>query len=74
MDTTTIRTYSLIAGATIILSVASPLILIIQAVRWINYHANEISEAGEMIAGATVSIGMPQTNLSRSAVAPSPGA
>ncbi|HEV2666403.1 MAG TPA: hypothetical protein VG324_15900 [Blastocatellia bacterium] len=67
MDTTTLRTYSLIAGAAMILIVAQPLILITQAARRINYHANEIREAGKKIAGATVSIRMLQTILGRSA-------
>jgi len=67
MDTTILRTYSLIADAAMILIVALPFILIIQAARLINYHANEIREAGKRIAGATVSIRMPQTILRRSA-------
>jgi HAMP domain-containing protein len=67
MDTTILRTYSLIAGAAMILIVALPLILIIQAARRINYHVNEIREAGKKIAGYTVSIRMPQTILGRSA-------
>lgn len=67
MDTTILRTYLLIAGAAMILIVALPLILTIQAARRINYHANEIREAGKKIAGATISIWMPQTILERSA-------
>ena len=67
MDTTILRTYSLIAGAAMILIVALPLTLIIQAARRINYHVNEIREAGKKIAGATVSIRMLQTILGRSA-------
>src|SRR5215468_10056582 len=67
MDTTILRTYSLIADAAMILIVALLFILIIQAARRINYHANEIREAGKRIAGATVSIRMLQTILRRSA-------
>jgi len=67
MNTTILWTYSLIAVAAMILIVALPLILTIQSARQINYHANEISEAGKKIAGATVSIRMPQTILGRSA-------
>lgn len=61
------QTYSLIAGAAMILIVALPLILSIQAARRINYHANEIREAGKKIAGNTVSIRMLQTIQGRSA-------
>jgi hypothetical protein len=67
MDITILRTYSLIACAAMILIVALPLILIIQAARRINYYANEIREEGKKIAGATVSIRMPQTIPGRSA-------
>ena len=67
MDTTILRTYSLIADAAMILIVALLFILIIQAARRINYHANEIREAGKRIAGATVSIRMLQTIMGRSA-------
>jgi hypothetical protein len=67
MDTTILQTYSLIAGAVMILIVVSPLILVIQAARRINYHASEIREAGKKIAGATDSIRAPQTILGRSA-------
>ncbi len=67
MDTTILWAYSLIAGAAMILSFAPPLILIIQAARRINYHASEIREAGKKIAGARVSIRMPQAILRRSA-------
>jgi len=67
MDTTILRTYSLIAGADMILIVALPIILTIQAARRINYHANEIREAGKKIAGATVSPRMLQAILRRSA-------
>jgi hypothetical protein len=64
MDTITLWTYSLIAGAVVILIVAALLILIIQAARSIDYHANEIWEAGKKIAGNTVSIWMLQdTNV-----------
>jgi len=67
MDTTILRTYSFIADAAMILIVALLFILFIQASRRINYHANEIWEAGKRIAGATVSIRMLQTILRRSA-------
>ena len=67
MDTTILRTYSLIAGAAMILIVAPPVILIIQAARRINYYANKIREAGKKITGATVSIRTLQTILGRSA-------
>lgn len=64
MDVITLWTYSLIAGAVVILIVALLLILIIQAARRIDYHANEIWEAGKKIAGNTVSIWMLQdTNV-----------
>jgi hypothetical protein len=67
MDTTILRTYLLIADAAMILIVALPLILIIQAARRINCHANETRQASKRIAGATVSIRMLQTILRRSA-------
>ena len=67
MDTTILRTYSFIADAAMILIVALLFILIIQASRRINYHANEIREAGKRIAGATVSTRMLQSILRRSA-------
>ncbi len=58
MDSMTIWTYSLIAGVAVVLVVAALLILIIRAARSIDYHANEIWEAGKKIAGNTVSIWM----------------
>jgi len=58
MDSITIWTWSLIAGAVVVLIVAALLILIIRAARQIDYHANEIWEAGKKIAGNTVSIWM----------------
>ena len=64
MDVITLWTYSLIAGAVVILIVAALLILIIQAAKSINYHAQEIWQAGKSIAGNTVSIWMLQdTNI-----------
>ncbi len=64
MDVITLWTYSLIAGAVVILIVAALLIMIIQAARNIDYHANEIWQAGKRIAGNTVSIWMLQdTNI-----------
>lgn len=64
MDVITLWTYSLIAGAVVILIVAVLLILIIQAARSIDHHANEIWLAGKRIAGNTVSIWMlQQTNV-----------
>jgi hypothetical protein len=54
----TLWTYSLIAGAVVILIVALLLMMIIRAARRIDYHANEIWEAGKKIAGNTVSIWM----------------
>lgn len=58
MDTQTIWTYSLIAGAVVILIVAVLLILIIGAANRIDKHANDIWEVGKKIAGNTVSIWM----------------
>lgn len=58
MDSLTIWTYSLIAGAIVILIVAALLILIVQAARSIDNHAKEIWQAGKNIAGNTVSIWM----------------
>src|SRR5262245_24401261 len=58
MDSETLWTYSLIAGVVVVLIVAALLILIIRAARSIDYHANEIWEAGKKIAGNTVSIWM----------------
>ena len=63
MDTTILRTYSFIADAAMILIVALLFILSIQASRRINYHANEIREAGKRIAGATDSIRTLETIL-----------
>lgn len=64
MDVITLWTYSLIAGAVVILIVAALLIMIIQAAKSIDYHANEIWQAGKRIAGNTVSIWMLQdTNI-----------
>ena len=51
MDVITLWTYSLIAGAVVILIVAALLIMIIQAAKSIDYHANEIWQAGKRIAG-----------------------
>jgi len=58
MDSITIWTYSLIAGAVVILIVAVLLILIVLTARKIDYHAKEIWLAGKNIAGNTVSIWM----------------
>jgi len=58
MDTATIWTWSLVVGVVVVLVVAVLLILIIRAARSIDYHANEIWEAGKKIAGNTVSIWM----------------
>lgn len=64
MDVITLWTYSLIAAAVVILIVAALLIMIIQAAKSIDYHANEIWQAGKRIAGNTVSIWMLQdTNI-----------
>ena len=63
MDTATIWMWSLIGGVVVVAVVALLLILIIRAARSIDYHANEIWEAGKKIAGNTVSIWMlSQTN------------
>ncbi|MGH9846307.1 MAG: hypothetical protein ACREEM_47010, partial [Blastocatellia bacterium] len=51
-------TWSLIAGVVVVAVVALLLILIIRAANRIDYHANEIWEAGKKIAGNTVSIWM----------------
>ncbi len=56
LDTLTLWTYSLIAGAVVILIVASLLIMIIVAANRIDGHAAQIWEAGKKIAGNTVSI------------------
>ena len=58
MDSITIWTYSLIAGAVVILIVAALLIAIVVTARKIDYHAKEIWIAGKQIAGNTVSIWM----------------
>jgi uncharacterized protein YoxC len=58
MDSETLWTYSLIAGAVVVLIVAALLILIVRAARSIDYHAKEIWLAGKQIAGNTVSIWM----------------
>ncbi len=64
MDSITIWSYSLIAGAVVILIVAVLLILIVLTARKIDYHAKEIWLAGKNIAGNTVSIWMlKDTNL-----------
>ncbi len=60
MDSITIWTYSLIAGAVVILIVAALLIAIVVTARKIDYHAKEIWLAGKQIAGNTVSIWMLQ--------------
>ncbi len=61
MDTMTLWTYSLIAGAVVILIVAVLLIMLITAARRIDKHAAEIWTAGKHIAGNTVSIWMLNT-------------
>lgn len=58
LDTTTIWTYSLIAGAVVIVIVAVLLVMLIAAARRVDKHANDIWEAGKQIAGNTVSIWM----------------
>ena len=58
MDSITIWTYSLIAGAVVILIVAVLLIAIVITARKIDHHAKEIWLAGKNIAGNTVSIWM----------------
>jgi hypothetical protein len=58
VDTTTIWTYSLIAGAVVIVIVAVLLVMLIAAARRVDKHANDIWEAGKQIAGNTVSIWM----------------
>jgi uncharacterized protein YoxC len=58
MDSETLWTYSLIAGAVVVLIVAALLILIVRAARSIDHHAKEIWLAGKQIAGNTVSIWM----------------
>ena len=56
MDTTTIWTYSLIAGAVVIVIVAVLLVMLIAAANRVDKHAAEIWTAGKQIAGNTVSI------------------
>jgi hypothetical protein len=64
MDSITIWTYSLIAGAVVILIVAALLIAIVLTARKIDDHAKDIWQAGKLIAGNTVSIWMlKDTNL-----------
>ncbi len=58
MDTMTIWTYSLIAGAVVVLIVAVLLIMLIAAANRVNKHAGHIWNAGKQIAGNTVSIWM----------------
>ncbi|HXG84177.1 MAG TPA: hypothetical protein VNI84_09130 [Pyrinomonadaceae bacterium] len=58
MDSITIWTYSLIAGAVVILIVAVLLIAIVLTARKIDDHAKDIWQAGKLIAGNTVSIWM----------------
>ena len=58
LDTTTIWTYSLIAGAAVIVVVAVLLVMLIAAARRVDRHAAEIWAAGKQIAGNTVSIWM----------------
>ena len=55
---TTIWAYCLVAGVVVILVVALLLIGILVTARKIDYHANEIWEAGKKIAANTVSIWM----------------
>ena len=58
MSTTELWTYSLIAGAVVIVIVAVLLIMIIGAARSIDKHAKAIWGVGKQIAGNTVSIWM----------------
>jgi len=58
MDTMTLWTYSLIAGAVVILIVAVLLIMLIAAANRVNKNASHIWDAGKQIAGNTVSIWM----------------
>jgi len=58
MDSITIWTYSLIAGAVVILIVAVLLIAIVLTARKIDEHAKDVWQAGKLIAGNTVSIWM----------------
>ena len=64
MDILTIWTWSLVAGAVIILVVALLLILIVRAANRIDANAKDIWLAGKNIAANTVSIWMLQdTNI-----------
>ncbi|MBA3804718.1 MAG: hypothetical protein H0X14_03270 [Acidobacteria bacterium] len=58
MDTMTLWTYSLIAGALVIVVVAVLLIMLIAAANRVNKNASNIWDAGKQIAGNTVSIWM----------------
>ena len=58
LDTMTIWTYSLIAGAVVVLIVAVLLIMLIAAANRVDKHAQHIWDAGKQIAGNTVSIWM----------------
>ena len=58
MDTMTLWTYSLIAGALVIVIVAVLLIMLIAAANRVNTNASHIWDAGKQIAGNTVSIWM----------------
>ena len=58
LDTMTLWTYSLIAGALVILIVAVLLIMLIAAANRVNKNAGNIWDAGKQIAGNTVSIWM----------------
>ena len=60
MDSTTLWTYSLIAGVAVILIVAILLILIIVTAKSIDKHAKNIWTVGKNIAANTVSIWMLQ--------------
>lgn len=60
MDSITLWTYSLIAGAAVIVVVAVLLLAIIATARRIDKHAAAIWEVGKNIAGNTVSIWMLQ--------------
>ncbi len=58
LDPMTIWTYSLVAGAVVVLIVAVLLIMLIAAANRVNKHASHIWDAGKQIAGNTVSIWM----------------
>ena len=60
MDSQTLWTYSLIAGAAVILIVATLLILIIVTARSIDRHAQNIWTVGKNIAANTAAIWMLQ--------------